>query len=97
MNEMRRRLPAAVAVVSTFLFSGCISSTRSYDAQGRLLGSCEAERAWILGGGRVVCVGSSNPLDQGVEVSTRTSSGGSYVCPPHREFIEGRCRLKSGY
>ena len=58
------KISAAFAVAAVLGLSGCVSTTRSYDANGNLLGRCEAERDLFFGG--AICTGSSNPKDQGI-------------------------------
>lgn len=63
-----------VLAAAVLMMSGCVSSTRSYDANGRLLGYCEAERAFFLGNAGATCIGSSNPKDQGESVPLDSGS-----------------------
>ena len=74
---------------------GCVSTTRSYDAHGRLLGYCEAERAFFLSGSGAVCMGSSNPKDQGVAAPTDAQSTSEVPadtsCPSGQTLVKGRC------
>ena len=53
------KLVAVLALAMTAVLTGCASTVTTYDSNGRLIGSCEAERGFILGGG-AGCSGSAN-------------------------------------
>lgn len=39
--------------------TGCVSTVTTYDSNGKMIGSCHAERGFIVGGG-ASCIGSAN-------------------------------------
>ncbi|ATO20054.1 hypothetical protein BS636_10495 [Acinetobacter sp. LoGeW2-3] len=53
------KLTALIALAATVLLTGCASSVTTFDSQGRMIGSCKAERGFIIGGG-AGCSGSAN-------------------------------------
>ena len=53
------KLTALIALAATVLLTGCASSVTTFDSQGRMIGSCKAERGFIIGGG-AGCTGSAN-------------------------------------
>lgn len=91
------KISSVFAVAAAFLLAGCVSETRSYDANGNLLGRCESERSFFLGNGGAVCTGSSNPKDQGIPPSgpgqrpPSIGPGESGKCPEGQVFQYGEC------
>ncbi len=43
----------------SLMISACASTVTTYDANGKMIGSCHAERGFIIGGG-ANCIGSAN-------------------------------------
>lgn len=81
-----------IAVFAVALgLTGCVSTTRSYDASGNLLGSCTATRAFFLGSD-AVCTGSSNPKDQGEASKTPPAEHRKDPrCPEGESVRDGSC------
>ena len=44
---------------AALLLTGCAATVTSYDANGKTIGSCQAERGFIIGGG-ASCSGLAN-------------------------------------
>ncbi|MFV5525843.1 hypothetical protein VXQ23_14455 [Acinetobacter variabilis] len=53
------KLTALIALAATFVLTGCASTVTTYDSHGRVIGSCKAERGFVIGGG-AGCSGSAN-------------------------------------
>lgn len=45
--------------ITAILMSGCASTVTTYDSQGKIIGSCKAERGFVIGGGSH-CEGRAN-------------------------------------
>ena len=50
---------ACITVATSFLMTACASVVTTYDSNGHKIGSCTAERGFIIGGG-ASCSGSAN-------------------------------------
>lgn len=50
---------ALLATLAAVLFTGCASTVTTYDSQGKMIGSCKAERGFVIGGGSS-CIGHAN-------------------------------------
>nr|WP_218954717.1 MULTISPECIES: YgdI/YgdR family lipoprotein [unclassified Acinetobacter] len=50
------KLSALIALVATVVLTGCASTVTTFDSHGRMIGSCKAERGFIIGGAQVVQV-----------------------------------------
>ena len=46
-------------IVSVIVLTGCASTVTTYDTNGKMIGSCQAERGFMLGGG-ASCIGHAN-------------------------------------
>lgn len=53
------KITACVAIMASMLMTGCASTVTTYDAQGKIIGSCKAERGFVIGGGSH-CEGRAN-------------------------------------
>jgi len=53
------KFTAFIAFTTALLISGCASTVTTYDSHGRMIGSCKAERGFIIGGG-AGCSGNAN-------------------------------------
>ena len=53
------KLIAVITLAVTAVLTGCASKVTTYDSNGRLIGSCKAERGFIIGAG-AGCSGSAN-------------------------------------
>ena len=53
------KLIAVITLAVTAVLTGCASKVTTYDSNGRLIGSCKAERGFIIGAG-AGCIGSAN-------------------------------------
>ena len=58
------KLSALIALVATVVLTGCASTVTTFDSHGRMIGSCKAERGFIIGGG-AGCSGSANQEGRG--------------------------------
>ena len=48
-----------LAVATTLFVTGCASTVTTYDSTGTMIGSCKAERGFVVGGG-ASCTGHAN-------------------------------------
>lgn len=53
------KFKALVTALTVMMVAGCASTVTTYDSQGKMIGSCKAERGLIIGGG-AGCSGSAN-------------------------------------
>ena len=53
------KISSLVALACAVLMTGCASTVVTYDSRGQVIGSCKAERGFIIGGG-AGCSGSAN-------------------------------------
>ena len=53
------KISSLIALTAAILMTGCASKVTTYDSSGRTIGSCQAERGFVIGGG-AGCTGSAN-------------------------------------
>lgn len=53
------KLISALAVLGALFATGCASTVTTYDSRGQMIGSCTAERGFVIGGG-ATCHGHAN-------------------------------------
>lgn len=53
------KISALIALCTAVLMTGCASTVTTYDSRGQVIGSCKAERGFVIGGG-AGCVGHAN-------------------------------------
>ena len=58
------KISSLVALACAVLMTGCASTVTTFDSNGRMIGSCKAERGFVLGGG-AGCTGHANQEGKG--------------------------------
>lgn len=58
------KISAFIALITAVLVTGCASTVTTYDSRGQVIGSCKAERGFVIGGG-AGCVGHANQEGRG--------------------------------
>lgn len=53
------KIALTIAIISACFISGCASTVTTFDATGKVSGSCTAQNGFILGGG-ATCSGRAN-------------------------------------
>ena len=53
------KISALFTVLTAIILTGCASTVTTYDSHGKMIGSCKAERGFVIGGG-AGCTGSPN-------------------------------------
>ncbi|MBF4520784.1 MULTISPECIES: hypothetical protein [Acinetobacter] len=53
------KISSLIALTAAILMTGCASKVTTYDSSGRVIGSCQAERGFVIGGG-AHCEGRAN-------------------------------------
>ncbi|MCO8088548.1 hypothetical protein [Acinetobacter indicus] len=48
-----------ITLTAAILMTGCASKVTTYDSNGRMIGSCEAQTGFVIGGG-AHCEGRAN-------------------------------------
>jgi len=58
------KISSLVALACAVLMTGCASTVTTFDSNGRMIGSCKAERGFVIGGG-AGCTGHANQEGKG--------------------------------
>lgn len=58
------KISSLVALAFAVLMTGCASTVTTFDSNGRMIGSCKAERGFVIGGG-AGCTGQANQEGKG--------------------------------
>ena len=53
------KISGLIALFTAVLMTGCASTVTTYDSRGQVIGSCKAERGFVIGGG-AHCSGHAN-------------------------------------
>lgn len=73
-----------LVVGTVLLITGCSAKVVTYDAMGKVIGSCKATSGFILGA-RAICYGGAN--SEGVDYSKIDQQSGLLPLPPKSSKI----------